>query len=165
MLSLSPKAKEHPMIFSAPQLQTMLDRHFAGPVVTYDMTTRSQIPGQWGAYNDMAIRVETPEPAAYYGLAFHVAPDMSHFDYLCGQEVALSTPLPSTFRRVTAPGGTWARFVTKGHISTMQDAWAEVYGHWSGQAGLIPRSAPSIEYYPPEFDGENGGYELWLPVS
>ena len=155
------------MIFSAPQLQSMPDRHFAGPARSYDMTTRSQIPAQWQDYNRPGPRPESLDPAAYYGLSFNVAPDMSRFDYLCGQEVSAAVVLPEGVQRVTAPGGLWARFATKGHISTMQSAIEELYGHWARQPGLSPRAAPSIEYYPPQFDGMsgNGGYELWLPVN
>ena len=49
----------------------------------------------------------------------------------------------------------------------MQSAWGEVYNHWADQPGCGPVAGPSVEYYPPEFNGMtgNGGYELWIPVA
>jgi AraC family transcriptional regulator len=155
------------LIFDAPTLETHPERLIAGPSQRYDMQTRARIPAQWAAYNEAEVRVASPAPEDYYGVAYGFTPTTGDFDYLCGQEIARRATLPEGFAKVTLPAGRWARFVTKGHISTMQSAWGEVYNHWSGQPGCGPVAGPSVEYYPPEFDGMtgNGGYELWIPVA
>lgn len=155
------------LIFSGPEFESFAARHFAGPVARYTMETRGDIPAQWAAYNTDGLRVPSLSPQDYYGIAFGFSPETGAFDYLCGQEVAADTTLPTGFGRVTLPAGRWARFATRGHISTMQAAWGEVYNHWTGGPGCAPRPGPSVEYYPPTFNGMtgHGGYELWVPVA
>lgn len=154
-------------ILAAPKIEDMPARNFAGPVVRYDMTTRAKIPAQWEAYNRDGIRVPAIGPRDYYALVANFNEQAGSFDYLCGQEVAADTPLPEGFKRLSVPAGKWARFSTRGHISTMQAVWTEVMNTWMGQPGLEARRGTSIEYYPPEFNGMTGqgGYELWVPVA
>jgi AraC family transcriptional regulator len=154
-------------IFTAPTPEPMPALVFAGPVQRYDMQTRSAIPAQWDAYNQADLRAASPKPEDYFGIVFNFAEDKGAFDYMCGQFLTQGAALPLGFKTLKVPAGAWARFVTTGHISTMQNAWGEVMGHWLGQPGLIPREGPSIEYYPPHFDGMsgNGGYEIWVPVK
>jgi AraC family transcriptional regulator len=151
---------------NAPTIETMPERHFAGPVQRYTMQTRSAIPQQWQAYTDAGTKVAGAIPGTFYGIAFNVAPDMGSFDYLCGQEVPAGAILPAGFDRVTI-AGPYARFATKGHISTMNGAWNEVYAHWLTLPDLRPRPGPAMEYYPPEFDGMTGegGFEIWVAVA
>jgi AraC family transcriptional regulator len=68
---------------------------------------------------------------------------------------------------VTLPGGTWARFVVADGIEVMPEVWAEIHGHWLKQPDWQPRPGPSVEFYPPAFNGATGqgGYEIWVPVA
>jgi AraC family transcriptional regulator len=52
-------------------------------------------------------------------------------------------------------------------IAEMPAVWAEIHGHWLQQPEWHPRPGPSVEYYPPAFDGATGqgGYEIWVPVE
>ena len=149
-----------------PKLETMPTRRFAGPVQRYNMQTRSAIPAQWVAYNDAAERVPGAGLDDYYGLVFNFSEEEGSFDYMCGQEVPAGVALPAGFSAVTI-AGRYARFATKGHISTMNAVWQEVYGNWLGKPDLRPRPGPSVEYYPPEFDGMTGegGFEIWVAVE
>lgn len=144
-----------PEIFAAPTIEHMPTRRIAGPVQRYDMQTRAEIPAQWGAYNDADVRAESVSPDDYYGVVFNYSEDGGSFDYLCGQEVAPATSLPKGFGSVTISGA-YARFATKGHISTMSAAWGEIFGDWLTRPDYRPRPGPSVEYYPPEFDGMSG---------
>ena len=155
-----------PQVLSAPTVETMTARRFAGPVRKYDMQTRANIPAQWVAYNEDGTRVAGDVPDDYYGAVFNFSEKDGTFDYLCGQEVPAGVALPAGFGSVTI-SGRYARFATKGHISTMNAAWAEVYGDWLSRPDFRPRPGPSVEYYPPAFDGMTGegGYELWVPVE
>jgi AraC family transcriptional regulator len=155
------------LIFAAPILETRPAMVIAGPSQAYDLQTRASIPSQWVDYNSAGLRAPSPKPEDYYGVAWGFNAATGTFDYLCGQEMTAGTAVPQGFAKVTLPAGRWARFATKGHISTMQSAWGEVYNHWSGQPGCAPRSGPSVEYYPPAFNGMTGegGYELWVPVA
>ena len=154
------------MIFEIPRVQMMPLRHFAGPVQRYDMQTRAAIPGQWATYNEDGLRVDDAVPGDYYGLVFNYSADGGTFDYLCGQEVPARAALPVGFG-TTSIQGSYARFATKAHISTMSAAWGEVFGDWLTRPDFRPRPGPSVEYYPPEFDGMTGegGYEIWVAVE
>ena len=155
-----------PELFDTPQIDVMPTRHFAGPVQRYDMQTRAGIPEQWGAYNEVGLRVDGAVPGDYYGLVFNYSEDGGTFDYMCGQEVPAGAALPAGFGSTTIVGA-YARFVTKGHISTMSAAWGEIFGDWLTRPQFRPRPGPSAEYYPPEFDGMSGegGYEIWVAVE
>ena len=85
---------------------------------------------------------------------------------LCGQEVPAGAGLPQGFGEV-AIAGRYARFATMAHISAMQAVWGEVYGQWLSRPDFHGRSGPSVEYYPPAFDGMtgDGGYEVWVPIT
>ena len=155
-----------PHLFTAPLMDTMPDRVFAGLVRRYDTQTRGQIPAQWDAYNHANLRAPSPSPEDYFRLVFNQSAITGGFDYVCGQVLVPDVMLPKAFRTLSVPADKWAPFVTKDHIATMNSAWAEVMGHWLGQPGCIPRDGPSIKYYMPAFDGATGqrGYEVWLPV-
>ena len=153
-----------PTIFTAPKVEVMPQRQFAGLVRRYDMQTRGAIPAQWGDYNGMAA-LPYSVPDAWYGVCYNFGAGMS-FDYLSGQEVTGVADLPSGFAAVSIIGA-YARFATKGHISTMQAAWGEIHGDWLKRADYSPRHGPSVEFYPPAFNGMTGegGWEIWVPVA
>lgn len=164
-LPLQPRS-EMPSLFDTPKIDIFPTRHFAGPVQRYDMQTRAGIPAQWGAYNEADNRVDGAVPDDYYGVVFNYSEDGGTFDYLCGQEVPAGVALPAGFGTVSASGA-YARFVSKGHISTMSAAWGEIFGDWLTRPAFRPRPGASVEYYPPEFDGMTGegGYEIWVAVE
>lgn len=153
-------------LLATPKIDVMPTRRFAGPVQRYDMQTRAGIPAQWAAYNAAEIRVAGAVPGDYFGVVFHYSEEDGSFDYLCGQEVPAGAALPAGFAAVTIAGA-YARFATTGHISTMAATWGEIYGDWLTKPAYRPRPGPSVEYYPPGFDGMtgDGGYEIWVAVE
>jgi AraC family transcriptional regulator len=156
-----------PRTLAPPTIETMPERRIVGLSRRYDMETRSAIPAQWAAYNEDDTPPEGWVPDRWYGIisGFSAAGDM--FDYLCGVEVPRPGPLPVGQTVIVVPPGRYARFASRDHISTMSAVWMEIYSNWLGQDGLRPRQAPSLEYYPVEFDGRTGegGFEIWLPVD
>lgn len=168
-LTLTPP--QHPRtamtnLLTAPKIETMPRRRFAGPQRRYDMQTRAEIPAQWAAYNTEGRRVPGATPDDYYGIIHNFSEDAGTFDYICGQEVPATAALPDGFAAVTIEGR-YARFATKGHISTMNAVWSEIYNSWMTRPEYRPRMGASVEYYPPEFNGMtgDGGYEVWLPIE
>ncbi len=150
---------------SRPKVEKFATRRFAGMVKRYDMQSRAEIPAQWVAYNTLGTRVPGAVPNDYYGVVFNYAEKDGTFDYLCGQLVPAGAALPAGFASVTIEGS-YARFATKGHISTINAAWSELYSGWLTRPEFAPRPGPSVEYYPPAFDGMTGegGFEVWVPV-
>jgi AraC family transcriptional regulator len=150
----------------APKIEMMPKRRFAGLVRRYDMQTRAEIPAQWAAYDERDTSVAGPVSDNYYGLCFNFSEAEGSFDYLCGQEVPQNVALPEGFSAQSIDGA-YARFTCKGHISTIQAAWGEIYGHWLTTPDYAPRHGAAVEYYPPEFDGRtgDGGFEIWVPVK
>ena len=153
-------------LLHAPKIEAMPTRRFAGVVQRCDMQSRAQIPGQWQDYNSTGTRVAGAVPGDYYGVVFNHSDDRGQFDYLCGQEVPAGAGLPQGFGEV-AIAGRYARFATMAHISAMQAVWGEVYGQWLSRPDFHGRPGPSVEYYPPAFDGMtgDGGYEVWVPIT
>ena len=155
-----------PNLLTAPKIDLMPRRRFAGPQRRYDMQTRAEIPAQWAAYNTEDRRVPGATPDDYYGIVHNFSEESGTFDYICGQEVPANATLPDGFAAITIEGR-YARFATKGHISTMNAAWSEIYNSWMTRPEYRPRKGASVEYYPPEFNGMtgDGGYEVWLPIE
>lgn len=155
-----------PNLLTAPKIDLMPARRFAGPQRRYDMQSRAEIPAQWAAYNAEATRVPGASPGDYYGIVHNFSEEAGTFDYICGQEVPANAPLPTGFSATTIEGP-YARFATKGHISTMNAVWSEIYNSWLTRPEYRPRKGASVEYYPPEFNGMtgDGGFEVWLPIE
>ncbi|MEO8243261.1 MAG: AraC family transcriptional regulator [bacterium] len=153
-------------VLTQPTLQTLKSMRIAGLSRNYDMQTRVKIPAQWVDYNEDGTRVPGVASDDYYGVVYNFSDDMATFDYICGQETPANATLPNGFSAVTI-SGRYARFVSKGHISTINAAWAEVYSDWLSRPDFKPRRGPSVEYYPPAFNGMTGegGYELWVPLE
>lgn len=105
-------------------------------------------------------------PDDYYGLCYNFSEDDGSFDYVCGQEVPAGANLPSGFAVVTI-AGRYGRFASKGHISTMNAVWQEIHANRLSRPDLKRRPGPSVEYYPPQFDGltGEGGFEVWVAVE
>jgi AraC family transcriptional regulator len=145
-----------------PEIVVMPDMRIVGVLRRYTMETRGAIPAQWAEF-DAVEPVEGAVPDAWYGVCANIGDD-GGFDYLCGVELAKGE-VPQGLAVITLPGGRWARFATKAHVSAMQDMWEEIYSDWIGK-GLTPREGPSVEFYPPAFDGATGegGYEIRVPV-
>ncbi len=152
-------------LLSQPRVEVLAQRRFAGLVKRYDLDGRGAIPAQWQDYNKAAIRVAGALPGGYFGVVFNHSDDGRQFDYLCGQEVPLSAALPRKFGEVTIEGP-YACFATQVNVSAMQAVWAEVYATWLKRPDYRPRPGPTVEYYPPAFDGDtgHGGFEVWLSV-
>jgi AraC family transcriptional regulator len=131
------------------------------------METRRAIPAQWSDYDAMKEVVPHVVPDAWYGVCSDFSDEGDRFSYLCGVEVTKRGTLPDGQVVVEVPAGRYARFATKGHISTMNGVWEEVYSEWLGSDGIVSRPGASIEYYPPEFDGRtgDGGFEVWIAVE
>lgn len=149
----------------APKLEKMPERIIAGPSRRYDMQSRVNIPAQWAAYNSEGVAAAGAVPDAWYG-AIHDFAEDGTFGYLCGQEVRSARGQPAGFATVAVPAGTYARFHSPEHISTMGDAWNEIYEYWLTRPDYSPLPGTSLEYYSPAFDGRtgNGGYEIWIRV-
>ena len=148
-----------------PYVEAMPERRILGPMRRYTMATRGGIPGQWAAYNMDGIQSPGAVPERWYGVCANVGVD-GDFDYLCGMEVPHG-PVPDAWAALILPAGGWARFCEAGHISNMNSVWGEIFGHWMGREGLIPRDGPVAEFYPLSFNGQTGegGFEIWMPVA
>jgi len=148
-----------------PERMEMETRRIAGRNARYVMGQVQGIPAQWAAYNAEGQSGAEVVPEAWYGLCHDVQGE--RFGYLCGMELAPGGKAAPGQVVVTLPGGAWARFRVADGIDQMQAVWAEVFGHWLKQPDWRSRPGPSVEYYPPAFNGETGqgGYEIWVPIE
>lgn len=156
-----------PRTLAQPAIEAMPERLIVGLNRRYDMDSRSAIPAQWAAYNEDGTRPDDWVPDRWYGVVSGFSETGEEFDYLCGVEVLRRGLLPDGQSLLVVPPGRYARFATRKHISEISAIWMEIYSDWLGQNGLQPRHAPSIEFYPADFDGRTGegGFELWVPVA
>jgi AraC family transcriptional regulator len=150
-------------LLSAPVIETWEPRRIMGSIARYTQTTNANIPHQWAAYNQLDRHVPGEVYGAWYGVCANFGPDMS-FDYMCGMEVPTGDA-PDGWTTLTLPAGRWAGFIVAAHISTMGDAWGEIYRDWMCKPGLTGRDGPSTEIYR-TFDPDTGtgGYEIWVPI-
>lgn len=147
-----------------PERVTMEPRRIAGIDRRYRMGQVAGIPAQWGALDDAGPVGEAVVPDAWYGVCHDFEGD--DFGYLAGMELTPGAAPAPGMVAVDLPSGAWARFVVGDGIDQMQAVWAEIYSHWLQQPDWRPRPGPSVEFYPPAFNGATGqgGYEIWVPV-
>lgn len=168
-LPLTP-ALEYPMTdtmtLTPPTIAAMPDRRIAGTRRRFTIATRAAIPGHWADHMAAGQSQPGADPLRWYGVCASFDED-GGFDYIVGQEAVSGQALPAGWVTITLPAGNWARFRTTDHISSMGAMWDAIYRDWIGSDRLTPRDGPSVEYYPPEFDGATGrgGYEIWMPVT
>jgi AraC family transcriptional regulator len=148
-----------------PETVAMPERRIIGLMRRYTMATRQAIPGQWADYDAEAGQRPGPMPEAWYGVCANFGPE-GDFDYLCGTEMQEGA-VPEGWAAITLPAGNWAVFATMAHISAMPGMWEAIYRDWVGTGRITLREGPSVEHYPPAFNGATGmgGYAIWLPVQ
>jgi AraC family transcriptional regulator len=111
-----------------------------------------QIPGQIGNVT--------------YGVKAN-SDDGGNFEYIAGVEVATFEDVQRELTRLRLATQTYAIFEHRGHVSTIRNTFAEIYGTWLPQAGLALADAPDFERYDERFDPHTGcgTVELWIPVG
>lgn len=148
-----------------PERVAMQPRRIAGIDRRYLMGQTQAIPAQWAALDAAGPVGDGVVPEAWYGVCHDFRG--AEFGYLSGMELSPTAKPAEGMAVVDLPGGAWARFVVRDGIDQMPAVWAEIHGHWLKQADWRPRPGPSVEFYPPAFDGATGqgGYEIWVPVE
>lgn len=148
-----------------PERMQMETRRIVGVNRRYRMGQTQGIPAQWESYNASGQSGAGVVPNAWYGVCHDFAGQ--EFGYLCGMELAPGADGPPGMSVVDLPAGAWARFMVQGGLDLMPAVWGEIHGHWLRQPEWQSRPGPSVEFYPPAFDGATGqgGYEIWVPVA
>lgn len=148
-----------------PERVQMQARRIAGVNRRYRMGQTEGIPAQWADYDAVDQSGDSVVPEAWYGVCHDFQGE--EFGYLCGMELAPGAVPAAGLTQVDLPPGAWARFVVPEGLDQMPAVWAEIHSHWLRQPEWQSRPGPSVEFYPPTFDGATGqgGFEIWVPVT
>lgn len=124
---------------------------------------KGEIGVMWGAFNERDQEIDTPYNNASYGICY----DMNYeggFSYLAGMKVDTIEHLPHGMKVKAVPGGKFAIFTFKEHISKIGEFWGQIYGQFLPGLGLEPEDRVSFEYYDERFM-KNGECDIYIPVK
>jgi AraC family transcriptional regulator len=150
----------------SPRFETIKPLSLVGMTEHYSCQSAAGIPDQWQKFSPRLGTIPGQVGKVAYGVCYNVDRD-DNFDYLCGVEVASSAELPHGLTRLQVPAQKYAVFTHRGHVSEIRAVFSAVWSKWLPQSGYEAASAPVLERYGPEFNGENGlgGFEVWVPIK
>jgi AraC family transcriptional regulator len=154
------------MQLSPPRFENHGPMLVVGLMERYTQATRAGIPAQWQRFIPHIGHVPGQANADAYGVCYNTD-DEANMDYLCGVEVRNFANVPQDLERLRIPSHHYAVFDHRDHISSLQETYKSIFGHWLPGSGYEMADAPLFERYPPSFDGRTGagGLEVWVPVE
>jgi AraC family transcriptional regulator len=91
--------------------------------------------------------------------------DSEVFPYLIGWEAGEGAQPPQGLVEMTIPGGKFAVFTVRGGGKDIENVMNSIYGSWLPASGRTLSDSPVLEKYGPEWKGDRGAMEIWLPVK
>lgn len=132
--------------------------------------TRSGIPALWRDFPAQDGGIPGQVGWTAYGLSFCSKGDGS-FDYMCAVEVSGVVESEPGWTHLRIPGGFYAVFVHRGHVSTLHETIGAIGTEWLPDSRYEPvRGGPDepdiIERYTGDFNPRTGlgGMEILIPV-
>jgi AraC family transcriptional regulator len=149
-----------------PRFENGRDMLIAGLNETYTFETRRNIPAQWQRFMRHLGKIPGQAGKTSYGVCWNYKPGRG-FDYLSGVEVDDGAKLPEELSQIRIPGGRYAVFTHRKHVSTIADTLDAIWKKWLPNSGHEAADTPSFERYGESFDPQSGtgGFEIWLPLK
>ncbi len=121
------------------------------------------IPPLWQEFTQKEADVPGAKLGTAYGVC-HSADEAGNFTYMAAIE---ATGDMEGMEVVKIPGGKYAVFTHRGHISDFPKMVYTVWNKGLPDAGLEPTMEPDFELYDDRFDPKTGRgeVELWIPIS
>lgn len=138
------------------EVQTAVGMVYRGP------NNSGEIPALWQVFNSRYQELK-PNNGNCYGLCYMDTRD-GGFAYMAGVTVDQLTAIPEGMETIVIPGGKYAIFTFKDHISKIKDFWQQIYTELLPQAQLVPREAMSFELYDERFQN-NGECDIYIPIA
>ena len=151
---------------AAPQIVAHSAMTLVGMTQHYQAGDNAGIPSQWSRFGPFMGHFTNEVPGVSYGVVYNVDASNS-FDYLCGVEVRAVADLPDGCIELRVPASTYAVFVHKGHVATIQATFRAIWERGLAEAGVKASEAPVLERYDHRFDPRTGlgGFEIWVPIA
>ena len=132
----------------------------------YSCETSTGIPAQWQRFLPHFPNVPGQLDRKAYGAKCNFD-EQSHFDYLCGVEVADFSRVPQGWATLRMAAQRYVVFRHTEHISTIRRTWATIWDSWFPSSGHEVADAPHFELYDETFNSQTGagGVEIWIPVK
>jgi AraC family transcriptional regulator len=124
----------------------------------------ARIPGQWQRF--MSHYAAIPGKRDPIPVGVSQATD-DGFWYLCGVEVDAFRSYADGLQTLELAPARYAVFEHRGHVSAIDDTYAEIWNDALDGLGYRAADAPVVEHHNPEFDPRTGegGLTLWIPLA
>jgi AraC family transcriptional regulator len=151
-----------------PVVQNKPAMNFAGLSEIQPMEN-NRIPQQWQKFGPHIGRIPGQVGSKCYGLCYADCDASGKtLEYIAAVEVSGDAPPPAGLIRRSVPAHQYLVFTHTGHVSTVKDSYAHIWGEAIPASGHQPAGDPTcIEMYDERFDPQtgNGGFEIWVPVK
>ena len=151
---------------AAPEMKRREGFQVIGMSVDCSLESLEIISPLWARFTAREQEIEASPDAVAYGIC-HDMDAQGRFTYLAGLEPVDGADLPDGMKRLQVPGGEYAVFTHKGHITDIANTVYTIWNKSLPDLGLEPREAPDFERYDNRFDPETGRgeVEIWIPVA
>jgi AraC family transcriptional regulator len=142
--------------------------HAVGLLGRYTPVTNGGIPELWSRFVPRMDEIEQRRGKHSYGICIPIEGEESAaFDYVAAVEVEPGGPVPDGMVALAVPGGTFAVFTHRGHISHFHETTKQIWGVWLPASSLRYGHHPDFELYDDRFDGESGEGEvdIYVPIE
>ncbi|RZA26470.1 MAG: AraC family transcriptional regulator [Proteobacteria bacterium] len=149
-----------------PRLEKLAERTVAGLNATYTYATANQIPQLWHKFGPMVGKIPGQISEDSFGVVWNEKPGTG-FDYLACVRVEAKADLPKDFKQLRLPAEEYAVFTHTGDVSTLPQAFMDVWDNWLPESKWETTGTPSYERYTKDYDPktQKGGIEFWIPVK
>ena len=122
-----------------------------------------EIPEMWNVFNVRFKEVKNPDLTKFYGLCYDCDMD-GGMTYMSGLGVQSVEEIPNGMELQEIPGGKYAIFTFKDHISKIGAFWDEIYKTGLKDNNLEPINSMTFELYDDRFS-KTGECDIYIPVK
>lgn len=132
-------------------------------IVYKGKNANGEIPEMWNVFNIRFKEIKNPDMSKFYGLCYDLS-TAGAFTYMAGLGVDTVEEIPNGMELQEIPGGKYAIFTFKDHISQIGTFWDEIYKVGLKANNLEPLNSMTFELYDERFQ-LNGECDIYIPVK
>jgi AraC family transcriptional regulator len=126
----------------------------------------------WATYSKESAKHFDAPDADSIGVSCRSHPNVQtrpgEYVYIAAHAVTSDCGVPPGFIELSVPGGTYARFTHKGHVSTLQATIKKIWRSWLWHAGLTPANGPDLEVYAAgrfRLESNDSEVDIYIPIE
>lgn len=126
----------------------------------------------WREYSEKSAAYFDEPDADALGVVLPAHPDVptreDEYVYVAGHAPSTPSATPTGFVEVVVPPATYARFVHRGHVATLQATIRKAWRSWLWHARLEPAGGPQLEVYPAGrfvLGANDSEVDLYIPIE